>query len=136
MPTYEYKCDACGYEFERFQSIMAAPIKRCPECGKSKVRRLISTGAGLIFKGSGFYITDYRDKSYSDKAKAESGSGDSKGDGKSETKSDSKSDSESDSKPAETKSEAKSESKASDPKPKNESKSAPTKSESKPSKKK
>ena len=75
MPTYEYKCDACGYEFERFQSIMAAPIKRCPECGKAKVRRLISTGAGLIFKGSGFYITDYRDKSYADKAKAESGSG-------------------------------------------------------------
>ena len=132
MPTYEYKCDACGYEFERFQSIMAAPIKRCPECGKSKVRRLISTGAGLIFKGSGFYITDYRDKSYSDKAKAESGSGDSKGEGKTETNSDS----ESDSKPAETKSEAKSDSKASDPKPKNESKSAPTKSESKPSKKK
>ena len=76
MPTYEYKCDACGAEFERFQSITAEPIKRCPECGKAKVRRLIGTGAGLIFKGSGFYITDYRDKSYTDKAKAETGGGD------------------------------------------------------------
>lgn len=73
MPTYEYKCDACGYAFERFHSMSAEPIKRCPECGKAKVKRLIGTGAGLIFKGSGFYITDYRDKSYSDKAKAESG---------------------------------------------------------------
>src|SRR3954470_8589439 len=73
MPTYEYKCDACGHTFERFQSIMADPIKRCPQCGKSKVRRLISTGAGFIFKGSGFYTTDYRDKSYTDQAKAESG---------------------------------------------------------------
>ena len=83
MPTYEYKCDACGYAFERFQSITADPIKRCPECGKAKVKRLIGTGAGLIFKGSGFYITDYRDKSYTDKAKAESGTS-------TETKSDAK----------------------------------------------
>ena len=74
MPTYEYKCDACGYAFERFHSMTAEPIKRCPECGKAKVKRLIGTGAGLIFKGSRFYITDYRDKSYTDKAKAESGS--------------------------------------------------------------
>ena len=59
MPTYEYKCDACGHAFEKFQSIMAGPIRKCPVCGKSKVRRLISAGAGLIFKGSGFYITDY-----------------------------------------------------------------------------
>ena len=83
MPTYEYKCDACGYAFERFQSITSDPIKRCPECGKAKVKRLIGTGAGLIFKGSGFYITDYRDKSYTDKAKAESGTS-------TETKSDAK----------------------------------------------
>ena len=91
MPTYEYKCDACGHAFERFQSITADPIKRCPECGKAKVRRLISTGAGLIFKGSGFYITDYRDKSYTEKAKAETGGGssESKTEGKSETKSES-----------------------------------------------
>src|SRR5438309_2021579 len=84
MPTYEYKCDACGHEFERFQPITAAPVKRCPKCGKSKVRRLISGGAGLIFKGSGFYITDYRDKSYTDKAKSESASSEPK----TETKSD------------------------------------------------
>jgi|SRR5687767_1481265 len=73
MPTYDYKCDACGHTFELFQSIKADPVKRCPACGKNKVKRLIGTGAGLIFKGSGFYITDYRDKSYADKAKAESG---------------------------------------------------------------
>lgn len=73
MPTYDYKCDACGHTFELFQSIKANPIKRCPACGKNKVKRLIGTGAGLIFKGSGFYITDYRDKAYTDKAKAESG---------------------------------------------------------------
>src|SRR4051794_17059310 len=78
MPTYEYKCDACGNAFERFQPITSEPIKRCPKCGKNKVRRLIGTGAGLIFKGSGFYITDYRDKSYTDKAKAESGGGEKK----------------------------------------------------------
>lgn len=73
MPTYEYQCEACGNRFEKFQSITAAPIKKCPECGKNKVKRLIGTGAGILFKGSGFYITDYRDKSYTEKAKAESG---------------------------------------------------------------
>ena len=90
MPTYEYKCDACGYAFERFQSITADPIKRCPECGKAKVRRLIGTGAGMIFKGSGFYVTDYRDPSYTDKAKAESGgsSTDKPAETKTETKTD------------------------------------------------
>jgi len=71
MPTYEYKCTACGYAFERFQSIKAAPIKKCPECGKSKVKRLIGMGAGLLFKGSGFYITDYRGESYNKAAKAD-----------------------------------------------------------------
>jgi putative FmdB family regulatory protein len=83
MPTYEYKCDACGNEFEKFQSITAAPIKKCPKCGKNKVRRLISSGGGMIFKGSGFYITDYRDQGYKDKAKAESNTS---SEGKSETK--------------------------------------------------
>jgi putative FmdB family regulatory protein len=73
MPTYEYECEKCGHRFERFQSIKAEPIRKCPECGKNAVRRLISGGGGLIFKGSGFYITDYRDASYSEKAKAESG---------------------------------------------------------------
>jgi putative FmdB family regulatory protein len=99
MPTYEYKCDACGHLFEKFQSITAPPIKRCPECGKAKVRRLISTGAGLIFKGSGFYITDYRDKSYTDQAKSESGGGESKTETK-ETKTEAKAETKSDSKPA------------------------------------
>ena len=87
MPTYEYKCDACGNAFEKFQQMSADPIKKCPACGKNKVKRLIGTGAGLIFKGSGFYITDYRDAGYQDKAKAESGGGAStdtkSGDGKS-----------------------------------------------------
>jgi putative FmdB family regulatory protein len=73
MPTYEYKCDACGHAFEKFQPMSSAPIRRCPKCGRNRVRRLIGTGAGLIFKGSGFYITDYRDPSYKEKAKAESG---------------------------------------------------------------
>ena len=78
MPTYEYKCDACGNRFERFHSITAAPLKQCPACGKNRVQRLIGKGAGLIFKGSGFYITDYRSDGYKEKAKAESGSSDAK----------------------------------------------------------
>jgi putative FmdB family regulatory protein len=92
MPTYEYKCSACGNRFEKFQSITAAPIKKCPKCGKNKVQRLIGTGAGLIFKGSGFYITDYRDSGYKEKAKAESGGG---GENKTETKADNKTESKS-----------------------------------------
>ena len=90
MPTYEYKCSACGHTFEQFQSITADPIKRCPQCGKAKVKRLIGTGAGLIFKGSGFYITDYRDAGYKEKAKAESGGGDSKGEAKGDAKTEAK----------------------------------------------
>ncbi len=75
MPTYEYECTKCGHVFEEFQSITAAPLTACPVtgCGGS-VRRLISAGAGLLFKGSGFYITDYRSDSYKQKAKADSGS--------------------------------------------------------------
>ena len=64
MPTYEYACEACGHKFEEFQSIMAKPVKKCPACKKNKVKRLISAGAGFIFKGSGFYITDYRSENY------------------------------------------------------------------------
>src|ERR1700723_1268236 len=76
MPTYEYKCDACGFKFEKFQSIKSAPTRKCPHCGKNRVKRLIGTGAGLIFKGGGFYITDYRSESYKSGAKAaESASG-------------------------------------------------------------
>ncbi|NOZ64427.1 MAG: zinc ribbon domain-containing protein [Caldiserica bacterium] len=61
MPTYEYLCESCEYAFEKFQGINEDPIKECPRCG-GKVRKLISGGAGLIFKGSGFYITDYKKK--------------------------------------------------------------------------
>jgi|SRR5947208_391649 len=71
MPTYEYQCTACGQAFEKFQSIKAEPIKKCPNCGKAKVKRLIGMGAGLLFKGSGFYITDYRGDSYNKAAKAD-----------------------------------------------------------------
>ena len=63
MPTYDYKCEACGHGFEKFHSIMASPIRKCPKCGKNKVKRLLGTGAGLIFKGTGFYNTDYKKKS-------------------------------------------------------------------------
>jgi len=71
MPTYDYKCEACGHTFEKFQSMTSAPIRKCPSCGKNKVKRLIGTGAGLIFKGSGFYITDYRSEAYKKSAKDE-----------------------------------------------------------------
>jgi putative FmdB family regulatory protein len=64
MPTYEYVCTACGHEFEAFQSISAEPLTACPSCGGS-VQRKISGGAGLIFKGSGFYETDYKKTSAS-----------------------------------------------------------------------
>jgi len=60
MPTYEYECTACGGTFEKFQPITAKRIRKCPRCGKRRVRRLIGAGAGIIFKGSGFYQTDYR----------------------------------------------------------------------------
>ena len=64
MPTYEYICDNCGYEFEQLQSITAGALRKCSKCGKNKLRRLIGSGAGVIFKGSGFYQTDYRSESY------------------------------------------------------------------------
>jgi len=70
MPTYEYECTSCGHRFERFQSITASPVRRCPRCGK-KVKKLLGAGAGLIFKGSGFYATDYRSESYKKAAKAD-----------------------------------------------------------------
>lgn len=71
MPTYDYVCDACDHKFELLQSIKEAPKKKCPECGKSKLRRLFGTGAAILFKGSGFYTTDYRSESYKQKAAAE-----------------------------------------------------------------
>jgi putative FmdB family regulatory protein len=71
MPTYEYACEACKHEFEEFQPITAAPLKKCPRCGKPRLKRLIGTGGGVIFKGSGFYQTDYRSESYKKGAEAE-----------------------------------------------------------------
>ena len=68
MPTYDYECSACNHRFEKFQSIKAPAVRRCPVCGKLKVKRLIGTGAGIIFKGSGFYCTDYRSESYKQSA--------------------------------------------------------------------
>ncbi|MBL8694385.1 MAG: zinc ribbon domain-containing protein [Planctomycetes bacterium] len=60
MPTYDYVCDGCDHRFEQFQSMNDSALKKCPKCNKSKLRRLIGAGAGIIFKGSGFYITDYK----------------------------------------------------------------------------
>ena len=75
MPTYEYKCSACGHGFEEFQPISSKPIRKCPKCGKLAVNRLISTGGGIIFRGSAFYQTDYRSESYKAGAKKESNEG-------------------------------------------------------------
>lgn len=71
MPTYDYVCDACGHEFELFQSITESAKKTCPECKKRKLRRLIGAGAAIMFKGSGFYKTDYRSESYKKRAEAD-----------------------------------------------------------------
>ena len=74
MPTYEYHCDACGHEFDEMQSFSADALTKCPKCKKKKLRRLFGTGASIIFKGSGFYETDYRSESYKAGAKAETDS--------------------------------------------------------------
>ena len=90
MPTYEYRCRACGHEFERFQSISDSPVRTCPSCKKRRVERLISAGGGLVFKGAGFYATDYRkgrpsggssDSADSSDSKAPSDKGGGEGDG-------------------------------------------------------
>ena len=70
MPTYDYVCNACDHEFELFQPITANAKRKCPECGRFKLRRLIGPGAAIVFKGSGFYKTDYRSESYKTGAKA------------------------------------------------------------------
>jgi putative FmdB family regulatory protein len=93
MPTYDYECDACGHEFELFQPISESVKRKCPECGKLKLRRLFGTGAAVVFKGSGFYQTDYRSESYKSGAekekksseKAESNGADTKKSGKSDS---------------------------------------------------
>lgn len=71
MPTYDYECGACEHAWELFQPMSAKPVRKCPECGKLKAERLIGTGGGILFKGSGFYETDYRSASYKKGAKAE-----------------------------------------------------------------
>jgi putative FmdB family regulatory protein len=71
MPTYDYSCDACHHEFEVFEPITAEPQKKCPKCKKNKLRRLFGAGAGIVFKGSGFYQTDYRSDSYRKAAEAD-----------------------------------------------------------------
>lgn len=75
MPTYDYRCKACGHEYELFQSMTESTKRKCPECGKLKLERLIGAGGGVLFKGGGFYETDYRSKSYTDAAKADKKSG-------------------------------------------------------------
>jgi putative FmdB family regulatory protein len=118
MPTYEYRCSNCKNDLEIFQSIKAKPIRKCPKCGKNTLQRLISTGGAVLFKGSGFWQTEYRSEGYKKDAAADKPS-----EAKTETKSDSK--------PAETKPDAKPTAKA---EVKSESKPAP-KSEPKPAKK-
>ncbi|MEM7306167.1 MAG: zinc ribbon domain-containing protein [Planctomycetota bacterium] len=80
MPTYDYVCDACGHTLEIFQSMTESPKRKCPSCGRLKLRRQIGTGGGILFKGSGFYETDYRSESYrkdaaADKPKTEKSEG-------------------------------------------------------------
>jgi putative FmdB family regulatory protein len=90
MPTYDYECDACGHSFELFQSISEPVKKKCPECGKPKLRRLFGTGAAVVFKGSGFYQTDYRSESYKKAAEKDKPAGDTKTDSKGESKTETK----------------------------------------------
>jgi putative FmdB family regulatory protein len=79
MPTYDYLCDACDHQFELFQSIKEDAKRKCPKCGRDKLRRLIGPGAGIVFKGSGFYATDYRSESYKKAAAADRANGGSSG---------------------------------------------------------
>mgnify|MGYP003677631217 CR=1 FL=1 len=103
MPTYDYECDACGHAMELFQGINDPVVKKCPECKKNKLKRLFGAGAAIVFKGSGFYQTDYRSDGYKKAAKADKSSTSSSS--KSETKAASKSESKS-SKPATPKSDS------------------------------
>ncbi|EMI43988.1 MULTISPECIES: FmdB family zinc ribbon protein [Pirellulaceae] len=90
MPTYDYLCEACGHELEIFQGINDEPESKCPECKKKKLKRQFGTGAAIVFKGSGFYQTDYRSESYkkgakADAKKSDSGSGSDKSKSKDST---------------------------------------------------
>lgn len=99
MPTYDYECDACGHKAEVFQAISAEPLKKCPECKKPKYRRLLGAGAAVVFKGSGFYQTDYRSEGYKKSAAADKPAESSSSDSKSETKSGAKAEPKAESKP-------------------------------------
>jgi putative FmdB family regulatory protein len=119
MPTYDYECDACHHKFEIFQNMSDELLTKCPKCKKKKLRRLFGAGAAVMFKGSGFYQTDYRSDSYKKSAAAEKTASEPAA-------------SFSDTKSSETKSETKSESKSAESKPAAESKpSAPSKPEKK-----
>lgn len=108
MPTYDYICENCGHEFEQFQSITARPLRKCPNCKKNSLNRLIGTGAAVIFKGNGFYETDYRSESYKNAEKKEKEAAEPKSD---------KKDSKTKEKPKESKTDKKTKS-PSKPKPK------------------
>ena len=71
MPTYEYRCDKCKHEMEAFQTMSAKPLRKCPKCGENRLKRLIGIGSGVVFKGSGFWQTDYRSEGYKKAAEAE-----------------------------------------------------------------
>jgi putative FmdB family regulatory protein len=91
MPTYDYECDACGHTFDLFQSINEPKKRKCPACGKNKLRRLFGAGSAVVFKGSGFYQTDYRSESYKKAAAADKPSSDGGGKGSEKKSSDAKS---------------------------------------------
>ena len=100
MPTYDYVCDSCDHAFELFQQMTAPVKKKCPSCGKLKLRRLIGAGAGVIFKGSGFYQTDYRSDAYTKAAESDKKASTTKPDSKGDSKGDLKSADRSSDKPA------------------------------------
>lgn len=104
MPTYEYQCDACKHRFDEWQSFQDAELTKCPKCKKKKLRRLLGAGAAIIFKGSGFYETDYRSESYKSGEKAEAPKTETKEpDAKPESKPESKPEAKTESKPAKRK---------------------------------
>lgn len=89
MPTYDYKCQKCGHQLEYFQSMKDEPLKTCPECNTDNLKRMIGAGAGLIFKGSGFYLTDYKNNNSSKPSTGSTAKSDTKTETKPEAKSDS-----------------------------------------------
>ena len=118
MPTYDYECEACGHTEEIFQPITAEPLQKCPQCKKKKFKRLFGTGAAVVFKGSGFYQTDYRSDAYKKAAEKDAKAGDSGGKSEGETKGDAKPAASTSDKPAKTSS---AETKPAKPKKKEES---------------